>query len=191
MPRLLLRPISGPQLLPSGPRSPLDRPVCVSACKRSRRHGAQKCRSAMCAWGAARGARPAARRTSCTHRARPGGCDFWSSGSGRGPTRAGPGDALLSRGIGILGEVRQTRAEGAIGMTAQPTGRPRSAAADRVPGTTDGIAEALQGPDRMAFYREVGQADVEDIWPVEPPRLRPTSWPIRPCPSRCFSTIVG
>ena len=59
-------------------------------------------------------------------------------------------------------EVRQAKAEGAIGMTAQPTGRPRSAAADRVPRTIDGIAEALQGADRMAFYREVGQADVEE-----------------------------
>lgn len=59
-------------------------------------------------------------------------------------------------------EVRQATTEGAIGMTAQPTGRPRAASTDRVPRTIDGIAEALQGADRMAFYREVGQADVEE-----------------------------
>ena len=47
-------------------------------------------------------------------------------------------------------------------MTAQPTGRPSGAGADRVPLTIDGIAEALRGADRMEFYREVGQADVED-----------------------------
>ena len=47
-------------------------------------------------------------------------------------------------------------------MTAQPTGRPGRTRAERVPRTIDGIAEALQGADRMAFYREVGQADVEE-----------------------------
>jgi hypothetical protein len=47
-------------------------------------------------------------------------------------------------------------------MTAQPTGRPSRTGADRVPRTIDGIAEALQGADRMVFYREVGQADVEE-----------------------------
>lgn len=49
-------------------------------------------------------------------------------------------------------------------MTAQPTGRTGRSGVDRVPRTIDGIAEALHGPDRMEFYREVGQAEVgEDL----------------------------
>jgi hypothetical protein len=44
-------------------------------------------------------------------------------------------------------------------MTAQPAGRLGRSDADRVPRTIDGIAEALRGPDRMEFYREVGQAE--------------------------------
>jgi hypothetical protein len=44
-------------------------------------------------------------------------------------------------------------------MTVQPTQPGDLRAAPRVPRTIDGIAEALTGAARMAFYREIGQAD--------------------------------
>ncbi|OIV37000.1 hypothetical protein BIV57_13510 [Mangrovactinospora gilvigrisea] len=44
-------------------------------------------------------------------------------------------------------------------MTAQPL--EPSTGADRVPRTVDGIAQALSGARRMAFYRELGLATAE------------------------------